>query len=349
MIVCSRLMSWAVASTCPSGGRRNTQAWSFASDAASVTRYVRLERPPAMRSKCSGGLMSSTWSSNHAVTLATSTPSTLVCSCSTTSNYRLGGRRRAVDRRGAASTGHTLVVAATVLQLSDVHLTAAPGGPLYGFDPDVRLANVLDAWARRGERPDLVLLSGDNVDDGSSPAYRRLAAATGALDAPILAIAGNHDDPSAVAEWFGGSDVAEVGGWRVLGFDTSLPGRVEGEIDPRAVAERLDGLDARPTVVAMHHPPRSPSTHPWFQLGGSAAVLAVLAGRPHVRAVVSGHLHESFELDGPGGLRLLGAPSTMEPIDHHGDRYEAPGSGPTGAVVLELGDDGSVSSELLEA
>lgn len=44
MIVCSRAMSWAVASTCPNGGRRSTQC----PPAVSVTEYVRLEWPPAI-------------------------------------------------------------------------------------------------------------------------------------------------------------------------------------------------------------------------------------------------------------------------------------------------------------
>ena len=50
MIRCSRPMSWAVASTWPSGGRRSTH-WR---PAASVTRKVRFEWPPAMSSKSSG-------------------------------------------------------------------------------------------------------------------------------------------------------------------------------------------------------------------------------------------------------------------------------------------------------
>ena len=52
MIRCSRPMSWAVASTWPSGGRRSTQPWP----AASVTAKVRFEWPPAMRSNRSGGV-----------------------------------------------------------------------------------------------------------------------------------------------------------------------------------------------------------------------------------------------------------------------------------------------------
>lgn len=240
-------------------------------------------------------------------------------------------------------------MSATVLQLSDIHLTAAVGGPVHGIDPDARLATVLAAWADTGEMADLVLVTGDDADDGSPAAYQRLAAALDSIGAPMLVIPGNHDDPAAVRAAFAAPTVAEVGGWRLAGFDSVVPGEIHGAIDAGSVTDVLDGLDDRPTVVAIHHPPRSPSTHPWARLDGSEQLLDDLAQRPHVRAVVSGHLHQPFELEGAGGLQLLGAPSTNEPIDHHGDTFTAPGTCPTGARVLRLGDDGMLSSAILPA
>jgi hypothetical protein len=86
-----------------------------------------------------------------------------------------------------------------------------------------------------------------------------------------------------------------------------------------------------------------------FRLDGADALLQVAAARPHVRAIVSGHLHEPFERVGAHGVRLLGAPSTFEPIDHHGDRFTEPGRCPTGARLLHLADDGTIATELLVA
>lgn len=238
---------------------------------------------------------------------------------------------------------------ATVLQLSDTHLGAAPGPTAGDRDPDARLGVVLDAWHQRGERADLVVVSGDNADDGSAAALERLARALATIDAPVLALSGNHDDPDAVRAAFPGPDHLEVGRWRVVGCDTSRPGEVHGTVDVGALMARLDALDARPTVLALHHPPRSRSTHPWFRLDGADALLAGLAARPHVRAVVSGHLHDPFELVGPGDLALLGAPSTLMPIAHAGDEYRTGEGGPTGARLLRLADDGALATELVVA
>jgi Icc protein len=241
---------------------------------------------------------------------------------------------------------------AIVLQLSDIHLTGHPGGPVSGYDPDARLRTVLDAWRDRGQTPDLALVTGDNTDDGSVEGYRRLLRALEPLDAPVLAVAGNHDRPTVMAEVFGASTEAEVGAWRIVGVDSSRPAQVHGTVDVAATTARLDALaaqDRRPTVLAIHHAPSPPSTNPWFQLDGAGDLLDELRLRPQVQLVVSGHLHLAFEVGRSGGPTLLGAPSTIMGIAHDGDRYEIGAPVPTGGRILTLGDDGTWSSELLVA
>lgn len=238
---------------------------------------------------------------------------------------------------------------AVVLQLSDIHLADAPGGLVAGRDADAQLAAVLGAWERLGEQADLVVLTGDNTDGAVPEAYARLAARLRVLDAPVLAVPGNHDVAGRVADAFGGEAVAEIGAWRVVGLDSARPGQVHGEVDVPAAMRLLDGLDDRPTVVAIHHPPVTPSTHEWFQLDGAAELLAGLRRRPHVRIVVSGHVHSAFEVDGARGLAFLGCPSTLVAIEHEGARYEIAPEGVTGARVLHLEDDGSFSSTVLAA
>lgn len=237
----------------------------------------------------------------------------------------------------------------TVLQLSDIHLTAARGGPVSGCDPDERLAAVIAAWVATSRPADLVVLSGDNADDGSAAAYARLAAVTGQLAAPVLALAGNHDVPAEMEAAFGGQSVAEVGAWRIVGLDSSRPHQVHGTIDAAAAAALLDGLDGRPTIVGIHHPPVSRSRHQYFQLDGGDELLAALGARPHVRALISGHLHDPFDFEGPAGLALLGCPSTLVSMRHTGDTWETAAGGPTGARVLDLGDDGTLVSTILAA
>jgi 3',5'-cyclic-AMP phosphodiesterase len=227
---------------------------------------------------------------------------------------------------------------ATVVQLSDTHFVAN--------EPDPDDPNSPDASARRtvaalGDlRPELVLLTGDLADDGSVEACQRLRALVEPLGAPILATPGNHDHAASVAEVFGSTDSAEVGNWRIITIDTTIPGRDDGAVDVEALRSRLDAVDARPTLIALHHPPISPSTHEMFHLAGATELVEACAARPHVRGIVSGHLHEAFERSA-GDVALVGCPSSWYAIVHEGDTYRLEPEGFVGAHLLELGDDGT--------
>ena len=70
MMRCSRPMSCALANRWLSGGRRNTTFLP----AASVTRYVRFERPPAMSANVNGARSPPISASSHSVTGARSIP-----------------------------------------------------------------------------------------------------------------------------------------------------------------------------------------------------------------------------------------------------------------------------------
>ena len=85
-----------------------------------------------------------------------------------------------------------------------------------------------------------------------------------------------------------------------------------------------------------------------FQLIGADAMVAALRDRPHVRAIVSGHLHEVFDRR-EGDLQICGGPSTWYAIEHTGDDYRLFTDGLVGAQVLTLGDDGSFACNRVES
>jgi Icc protein len=230
----------------------------------------------------------------------------------------------------------------TVLQLSDTHLVHDEPDPGDPASPDAGVRRTLAALGDR--RPDLVLLTGDLTDDGSLAACGRLRGLVERLGAPILAMPGNHDLPTTVTEVFGTDDTLELGPWRIVVVDTTIPDRHDGEVDVDAFCSRLDAVDPRSTLVAMHHPPASPSTHEMFHLDGATELLDACAARPHVRGIVSGHLHQAFDRT-TDEVALVGCPSTLYAIVHEGDTYRLADEGFVGAHLFELDDDGTLSWE----
>nr|BFE56502.1 3',5'-cyclic-AMP phosphodiesterase [Dactylosporangium thailandense] len=233
-----------------------------------------------------------------------------------------------------------------LLQLSDIHF-ADGGAPVDGRDPARRLRAVLAAARLETSPVDAVVLTGDLTDDGSRSGCHDLAVLLALLVLPILAVPGNHDDPVAVRDTFG-PDVLEIGGWRIVGIDSTRPEQIHGTIDVEAEMSRLDLYDQRPTALAMHHPPVTLSTNAWFQLDGAAELRAAVARRPHIKALFTEHLHHPFEAR-VGEATLFGCPSSLIAFRHEGDEVAIGGADTTGARLNTLHDDGSVTSVLITA
>lgn len=222
----------------------------------------------------------------------------------------------------------------TVAQISDSHLKRELGTG--DASPDAMLRRAVELV--REAQPDVLLLTGDIADDGSTAAYERVAEAVGVLGVPVLATAGNHDDPTGVAEILGATDELSIGGWRVLLVDTSIPATEHGRVEVPAVLARLGSDDGVPTLLALHHPPITTSTHPWMRLEGGNELAIALAARGDVRVVLSGHLHEAFNVVF-GGVSYIGCSSSFYSIKHRNKEFILD-QGHVGALVLLLASDG---------
>lgn len=234
----------------------------------------------------------------------------------------------------------------TILQLSDTHLVATPGGPVYDMDPDANLEAVLAACDPDISEVDLVVLSGDLTDDCSPTAYRRLRERVDQLGIDSIAFAGNHDDAAVLADHFDTPTTTRLGDWHVVVIETARPGQVHGTVDIEAASEQLQNLDG-PVLVAMHHPPMSPSTRHTFSLDHDTEFLDLISATPQVRGIISGHLHQPFEQMLPGGAVLLGCPSTLMGAVHTGDTYHNGEGAVIGARFVLLRADGTIRSRLV--
>src|SRR6185295_9607831 len=152
----------------------------------------------------------------------------------------------------------------TVLQISDTHLHAAADSRMRGVTTYATLLSVLE-HVRRDRRwtPDVILATGDIVQDESRAGYERFRTTMEPLGVPVLSIPGNHDDPKLMGEilnsgsfQFGGE--LRHGPWSIVLLSTFLAGEDAGGLGPA----RLQGLRKALAVhanqhvlVAMHHHP----------------------------------------------------------------------------------------------
>lgn len=172
-----------------------------------------------------------------------------------------------------------------------------------------RARRVRDLLWELPRRPDALLVTGDIADHGTEAEYeeaaRLLGLPGGDAPLPVLTCPGNHDSRAPYREVLLGEPAADgpvnrahvLDGGAVLMCDSSTPGRDDGELDAETLAwieSTLDGLDdGLPVLLAFHHPP-VPLHHPLpdsCPLRGAGRPAALLAGRPQVAGLITGHAH----------------------------------------------------------
>ena len=179
----------------------------------------------------------------------------------------------------------------------------------------LRLVGVMDP------APDAILVSGDVADVPDPAVYARARELLDEAGLPLMVIPGNHDDRDLLVAAFGPLPLAgRAGPLRLLGVDTSRPGRADGRLEDHDI-EWLDaelGADTEtPTVLAMHHPPVHTGIRALDAIGLPAAdrVAAsdLLRRHPQVQTVACGHVHRAMAT-ALGGAAVVIAPGVSSQL-----------------------------------
>jgi 3',5'-cyclic AMP phosphodiesterase CpdA len=190
-------------------------------------------------------------------------------------------------------------------QLSDPHIRLDD-------DSAAALRRAVEAVMRLEPAPDAVLVSGDLADTGDPAEYALTKELLAPLPMPVHVLPGNHDDVPTLEQVFGPVEYeVDVGPLKLVTVDSTIPGRGDGRIAVQRLASRL--ADPKPTIVAMHHAPLLTGVTPMDALGvppeDRNALAALLTQHPHVKRIVSGHLHRSI-VGAVGGVPVFACPGT---------------------------------------
>ncbi len=187
-----------------------------------------------------------------------------------------------------------------IAQLSDAHITDGQD------EPSDRFARIVAHVMRLPARPDVVIVTGDCVENGTHSEYQRFQELLRPLTMPVYVIPGNHDNRDAFLTTFGaqGEHALEgfaqytVEGWpvRLIALDTHIPGRGAGELCERRrqwLRDRLAEAPTQPTLVFMHHPPFAIGIAVFDAIGLSDPVTfgGIIQEHPQVERIVAGHIH----------------------------------------------------------
>jgi Icc protein len=235
-----------------------------------------------------------------------------------------------------------------LVQLTDPHLYADPTVML-GVDTEASLRAVVDMIGRHHGNADLLLATGDLSQDGSQLSYQRFAAAVTPLGVPVRCLPGNHDAREPLDGTLGNwaVPITDVGMWRVVLLDSTVPGSNAGHLGRRQLDlldDALGNCDGRPALVALHHNAVQVTAewHDPMMLDNAPDLFRRLGRWQNTRVLLWGHVHQEFDRR-RGSVRMLAAPSTCFQFAIRDGRHRLDAT-PPGYRWLKLYADGSVAT-----
>jgi 3',5'-cyclic-AMP phosphodiesterase len=193
-----------------------------------------------------------------------------------------------------------------IAQITDCHVVE-PGELLAErIDTAASLRAALAHIESFRPRPDVIIATGDLVNDGRPEQYAHLAEIVSTCSVPMYVVPGNHDHREHLRSVFpylpsGGADdpldhVIDQHPLRLVGLDTTVPGSHAGELTDEQLTwldQALGDAPDRPTLVFQHHPPFETGIA-WMDEVGLAdphREAEVVSRHDNVVAVTAGHVH----------------------------------------------------------
>lgn len=206
-----------------------------------------------------------------------------------------------------------------LLQITDTHLFADSKKELLGIKTvDSYHAVVKHAHKYVGECA-AVLCTGDLSQDHSEHSYHVFSERIKTLKMPCYWLPGNHDVQAVMLPALLQQGVAQAKQivsehWQIILLDSQVPGVPHGFLSESQLLFLQDKLQQYPekhTLIAVHHHV-FPVGSAWLDqhiLKNNEQFLAVIKNEANVKAVLSGHVHQTFD-ELKNGVRFLTSPST---------------------------------------
>jgi len=205
-----------------------------------------------------------------------------------------------------------------IAQISDIHLRDNGMLLKQKINTEVALEKTIDHINSWETPPHAILVTGDLVQRAKRQNYANLRKKLDQLHSPYYVIPGNHDNRTLMYEHF--SDLGylpdsgtflqfsvDTNPLRLIGIDTIIPGKNEGEICSKRcewLQNVLHEKPDQPTLIFMHHPPFKTGVNflDRHHFQGSELLANVIERNPQVIRIVCGHLHRQLQVTWAGTI-----------------------------------------------
>ncbi len=215
---------------------------------------------------------------------------------------------------------HTPQEVFRIVQVTDPHLFNDPNSELLGINTQASFSQVLTEIQQQHYAYDLVLATGDLVQDSSDNGYLRFCENVKSLEKMVFWIPGNHDFQPKMVEFLtkenvnAGKHILLGEHWQILLLDSQVQGVPHGQLEAEELAwlqAKLAAYPQRYTLVVLHHHLLSTGSR-WLDqhnLRNPHELAGILAQFPRVKAILYGHIHQQVDSTWHG-YHVMATPST---------------------------------------
>lgn len=243
----------------------------------------------------------------------------------------------------------------SILQLSDLHILAAPEDTMLGINTEHYFHACLKQAFAKKQRFDLIMLTGDLAQEPCLASYRRILSRLEAYQTPCICLPGNHDDYQLMQQVFNTGHIncqkqVLLGGWQLISLNSQIPGKPGGRLSTEELGflelSLKEHTDRHALIASHHHCLETKSS--WMDtmiIENSDELWAIVKRYPQAKAITTGHIHQVMDIQN-ANVRVLGAPSTCFQFAPGSSEFMVTDTAP-GYRLIDLHEDGRIESEVI--
>lgn len=195
-----------------------------------------------------------------------------------------------------------------IIQITDTHLFNHPSKSKDNINHYDTFHQCIDL--AKQQNPDLVLATGDFVDDIDSVAYDYVVRGFEKLNCPCHWVLGNHDENPQLAKkclskgknLFSQQHIITPNNWQIILLNSQWNGEIAGLLDKTELDFLRDCLEKNklPTLIALHHNPidmnniayepiNLNNSHEFFE------TIKPFEKSKQIKLCLFGHVHQAYE------------------------------------------------------
>ena len=206
-----------------------------------------------------------------------------------------------------------------IIQITDTHLFNDPKKTKDNINHFQTFHQCIDLAIQ--QKPDLVLTTGDFVNDIDSEAYNHVVKGLEKLACPCHWVLGNHDEDAELAircltkgrNLSCQKHILTHNGWQIILLNSRWNDQIAGYLDQAELTFLRSCLEqhALPTLIALHHNPIDMNNVAYdpINLNNSHEFFETIKPYRHIKLCLFGHVHQAYEKV-EQNILFYGCPST---------------------------------------